>query len=271
MRNRQAENARQRRSAGGSRRARPPARGPIDSPRAVFREIGAFLRASLLVKAHEQVSRGRADATRRWLVVALTIGLGTVVLGLGVGVRPGDPVFYLATAGVAVLWVVGAFASGSLDLGRARSRAGGSSLGVLQGFILGGLLLAIFLSGALVVGRVPWLSDPVADLLDHARYASLPVVAAITIMSGVAEELFFRGAVYAAFPERWAILGSTVLYAVSTLFTGVPLLTFAAVCLGLLTAAQRRVTGGVLGPITSHLTWSVGMLLLLPQFPNYGG
>ena len=201
----------------------------------------------------------------------VTIVLGAVVLGLGVGTRPGDPLFDLATTGGAVLWVLGAFASGSLDLGRARSRAGGSSLGVLLGFILGALLLAVFLAGALVVGQVPCLRGPVAELLDHARYASLPVVVAITIASGIAEELFFRGAVYAAFPERWAIPGSTLLYAASTLFTGVPLLTFAAVCLGLLTAAQRRVTGGVLGPVASHLTWSLGMLLLLPQFPDFGG
>ena len=41
-------------------------------------------------------------------------------------------------------------------------------------------------------------------------------------------------------------------------------------CLGLLTAAQRRVTGGVLGPITSHLTWSLGMLFLLPHVLTLG-
>ncbi|MGB3954068.1 MAG: type II CAAX endopeptidase family protein [Brooklawnia sp.] len=267
----QREGAQPGRSSGGARRARPDARGPIDSPGALAREVGAFLRASLLVRAHHPAGSRRSGARRRWLVVGLTIVLGAVMLGLGVGTRPGDPLFYLATTGVAVLWAVGALASGSLDLGRARSRAGGSSLGVLQGFILGALLLAIFLAGALMVGQVPWLRGPVAELLDHARYASLPVVALITIVSGIAEELFFRGAVYAAFPERWAIPGSTVLYAASTLFTGVPLLTFAAVCLGLLTAAQRRVTGGVLGPISSHLTWSLGMLLLLPQFPNFGG
>ena len=61
------------------------------------------------------------------------------------------------------------------------------------------------------------------------------------------------------------------LYAASTLFTGVPLLTFAAVFLGLLTAAQRGVTGGVLGPITSHLTFSLGMLFLLPPILTLGG
>jgi ABC-type multidrug transport system permease subunit len=55
-----------------------------------------------------------------------------------------------------------------------------------------------------------------------------------------------------------------VLYAVATVFTGVPLLVLAAFALGLLVSAQRRVTGGFLGPVITHLTWSVGMLYLLP-------
>ncbi|MBW3084089.1 hypothetical protein KEM60_00272 [Austwickia sp. TVS 96-490-7B] len=134
----------------------------------------------------------------------------------------------------------------------------------MQGLILGALLLAVFCAGALVVGRVSVLREPVDRLLDHARFGSVAAVAAVTVINGVAEELFFRGAVYAALPRRWALSGSTVIYGVSTVFSGVPLLTFAAVVLGVLTGAQRRVTGGVLGPIVCHLTWSLGMLLLLP-------
>ena len=34
--------------------------------------------------------------------------------------------------------------------------------------------------------------------------------------------------------------------------------------LGCVTGLQRRVTGGILGPIITHLTWSLGMLFLLP-------
>ena len=35
--------------------------------------------------------------------------------------------------------------------------------------------------------------------------------------------------------------------------------------LGLVVGLQRRVTGGILGPIVTHLTWSLGMLFLLPH------
>ncbi len=50
-----------------------------------------------------------------------------------------------------------------------------------------------------------------------------------------------------------------------TVFSGVPLLVLAALMLGALTALQRRATGGYLAPMVTHLTWSLGMLFLLPS------
>ncbi|HBX80665.1 MAG TPA: CPBP family intramembrane metalloprotease [Propionibacteriaceae bacterium] len=234
-------------------------------------EVRRFLAASLVRPVERTRPETRQARLRRRVVVGATVAVGAAALGLALTIRPGDPLFYAASAAVAALWAVGALASGRLYLGWGRTRSGGRSRGVLQGFLLGLLLLAIFLGGALVVARIPPLRGPVEGLLDHARYGSIWIVAAITAVNGVAEELFFRGAVYAALDRRLNVLGSTVLYTASTLFTGVPLLTFAALCLGLLTAAQRRVTGGVLGPIASHLTWSLGMLFLLPATFALGG
>lgn len=239
--------------------------------RRILTEFRAFGQAALArpVERHQPDTPGQWR--RRQIVVALTLVIGACALGAALAIPPGDPWFYPATVGVAVIWAVGAFASGPLHLGRAHTRSGGSSRSVLQGFILGAALLGIFLAGALVVAQIPLLRGPVDVLLDHARYGSLLAVLAITVVNGVAEELFFRGAVYAALPRRVNVVGSVVVYAVSTVLSGVPLLTFAAVCLGTLTALQRRVTGGVLGPIVSHLTWSLGMLLLLPYVLNIGG
>ena len=47
-------------------------------------------------------------------------------------------------------------------------------------------------------------------------------------------------------------------------------LVLAAVAPGLVTALQRRVTGGILGPIITHLVWSLGMLFLLPPMLSIG-
>ena len=51
---------------------------------------------------------------------------------------------------------------------------------------------------------------------------------------------------------------------------GIPLLVLAAAILGLVVGLQRRVTGGILGPTITHLTWSLGMLFLLPLGPLLG-
>jgi uncharacterized protein len=235
----------------------------------VVTEVRAFFEAALLRPVERDHTESTSQWRRRQIIVAIALVVGAFALGRALAVQPGDPVFYLATVGVAAVWVIGALASGRLHLGRANTRDGRvGGRAVLQGFLLGALLLVIFLAGALVIGRIPALRAPVDELLDHARFGSLAVVALITAVNGIAEEVFFRGAVYAALPRRWNLLGSTGLYALSTVLSGVPLLTFAAILLGLLTGAQRRVTGGVLGPIVSHLTWSLGMLFLLPTVLN---
>lgn len=233
-------------------------------------ELRSFVGAALLRPVERDHRENPLRRRRRRVVVALTLVVGAVALGLALAIRPGDPLFYPATLAVAAVWAGGAVLSGPLYFGRAHTRAGAQTgRGVLQGFLLGVGLLAVFLLGALVVARIPVLRAPVEDLLDHARYGSLLVVTLVTAINGVAEELFFRGAAYAALPRRWNLLGSTLLYGASTLFSGVPLLTFAALALGLLTGAQRRVTGGVAGAITSHLTWSLGMLYLLPPLLGF--
>jgi membrane protease YdiL (CAAX protease family) len=126
------------------------------------------------------------------------------------------------------------------------------------------MLLALFLVGAVLVARVPFLREPVQELLDHAEFGSLAVVAVITAFNGIAEELYFRGALYAGVGRRHAVATTTVVYALVTAASGIPLLVLAAAVVGLVVGLQRRVTGGILGPVVTHLTWSLGMLFLLP-------
>lgn len=232
--------------------------------RAAISEIGRFLDAALLTPAPGAVRTERGGVRRR-VVVAITLVLGGLGLWWALRIEPGDPAFYGATLALAALWAVGALASGPLHLGRSATRSGDApGRAVVQSLALGALLLGIFLLGAVAVARVPWLAENVRDLLAHAGEGRWWIVLVVTALNGVAEEVFFRGAVYAALPSRIAVPGSAVLYALSTVGSGVPLLTFAALVLGTITALQRRVTGGVLGPIITHVLWSGGMLLLLP-------
>lgn len=157
-----------------------------------------------------------------------------------------------------------ALASGPLHLGHAWTRQGGIGRPVVQSAALAALLIGLFLAGALVIARIPVLRGPVDALLDHARVGSLWVVALVTILNGIGEELYFRGALFAAIGRRHAVAVTTVLYTLTTATSGIPLLVFAAAVLGLVCGLQRRVTGGVLGPILVHIAWSSTMLFLLP-------
>ena len=85
----------------------------------------------------------------------------------------------------------------------------------------------------------------------------------ITFFNGIAEELFFRGAMYAAIPTH-PVAWTTLAYVVATLATGNVMLAFAAILLGTVCGLERRASGGVLAPILTHITWSLSMLLLLP-------
>jgi len=234
-------------------------------------EIRAFVRAALVLPVPRDHAESDAAFRRRRVVAAVTLVVGAVVLGLALRIEPGNALFYPATLGLAAVWALGALASGPLHLGRAHTRTGGDAARpVVQSLALGALLLGVFLAGGLVVARVPALRAPVTELLDHARLGSLALVAVITALNGVAEELYFRGALYAAVGRRHAVVVTTVVYALTTVGAGIPLLVLAAAALGLLTALQRRVTGGVLGPVVTHLTWSLGMLFLLPPVLESG-
>ena len=86
----------------------------------------------------------------------------------------------------------------------------------------------------------------------------------ITLVNGIAEELFFRGALFAAIGVRHPVLISTVIYTLATVAGGNPVLVFAAAVLGAVVGLQRRAGGGVLAPILTHITWSSAMLFVLP-------
>jgi membrane protease YdiL (CAAX protease family) len=235
------------------------------------REVRDFIRAALVTPVPRDHAESDAAFHRRRVVALLTLVVGAVVLGFALRIQPGDPMFYVATLGLAAVWTVGALVSGPLHLGRAHTRSGGQDARpIVQSLALGGLLLALFLVGAVVVARIPVLRDPVQHLLDHARLGSLLLVAVLTAVNGVAEELYFRGALYSAVGRRHAVATTTVVYALTTAGAGIPLLVLAAGLLGLLTALQRRVTGGILGPVITHLTWSLGMLFLLPAVLSTG-
>ncbi len=203
------------------------------------------------------------DLRRRQWITGAVVVVGAVVLSLSLRIEPGNDWFYPATLGLAVVWTVGAFASGPLHLGRTLQGREPGPRPVLIPVIYGALLAALFVVGALIVRQVPWLDGEVRHVLDHANAGSIPLLVVVTAVNGVAEELFFRGALYAATP-RYPVVVTTAAYTLATLATGNVMLAFAAILLGGLVGLERRATGGIQAPIITHVLWSVTMLVALP-------
>ncbi len=212
---------------------------------------------------HRQSQR---DLRRRQLITGGFVVVGAVVLGYSLRLTPGSNAFYVASVVLASVWLVGAFASGPLHLGHipiGTDAAGPTKRPITTPLLLGFGLGGVFVLGGLVVAQIPWLSDQVASVLSYADEGSLPILVVITALNGLAEELFFRGALYAAVTSR-PVLWSSLAYVVATAATGNVMLAFAAVLLGVVVGLQRRASGGILAPILTHVAWSVTMLLTLP-------
>lgn len=202
---------------------------------------------------------------RRW-VVLVTLLVGGASLAFTLRLEPGDWRFVAGAAWMGFVWAVGALLSGPLpnaDLDRAPRAIG-------TGVVVGAVAVAACVVGGLVVAHFPVLREPAQDLLAHAG-PDTALVVALTLGNGVAEELFFRGALHDAVPARLAVPLTTGVYALTTVGSGVLLLVVAAVLLGAMTALLRQRTGGLLAPVATHLIWSVGMLLLLPSVLATGG
>lgn len=227
------------------------------------RRLRGAVDSALVTKVERDHSQPDSEFRRRRLVVAAVLLVGAALLAVSLALEPGDPAFYGWTMLVALTWVIGALLSGPLHLGRTPSR-GELRRPVLSPILLGLAAAAAFAVGALVVRQIPPLAGYVDAVLAHANEGYLPLIAAVTLVNGIAEEMFFRGGLFAAIGRGRPVLISTLVYAVATVATGNVMLVFAALVLGVVLGLQRRASGGVLAPILTHITWSSAMLLVLP-------
>ena len=225
--------------------------------------LGRLLAPTLIDRVDRDHHQTDAAFRRRRIVVAIVTVLGATLLGISLSVRPDDPAFYPLTFGLAALWVAGGFASGPLHLGREISRTG-LRRPVITPIVIGAVVGIVFVLGSLAVREVGPLHRVVDSVLAHARFGPLWLTALVTLLNGVAEEVFFRGALFAAIGVKYPVVISTVIYGAATVATGNYMLVFSAVVLGLVLGLERRATGGILAPILTHITWSMIMLLVLP-------
>jgi membrane protease YdiL (CAAX protease family) len=208
-----------------------------------------------------------AALRRRRIVVAVTLVIGAAVLGFSLRRTPGESSFYWLTLVLAAVWIFGAFVSGPLHLGGINWR-GRNQRPVISGVAIGLGLGGIFVLGGLIAREIPPVAALIVRVLQFESHGTVLFVVLITLVNGVAEEVFFRGALYTALGRLQPVAISTILYTVATMASGNPMLGFAAVLLGFVCALERRASGGVLAPMLTHFVWGLIMVLALP--PLFG-
>jgi membrane protease YdiL (CAAX protease family) len=206
--------------------------------------------------------RAARPSAAAWLGAA---GLGAAaLLRSSFAARPGAARFYLLTISLAGTWAGGALGAGPIpwrgDGWRDRPASAARALIVVP-VVTGAATFAVFYGAARVARRRRTLRRAIASVLRYAEAGSAPLVVLIASGSGVAEELFFRGALWSG-PRP--LRTTTLAYAASTAATGNPALVVAGLITSLIFGWQRDVTGGVLAPAVTHVTWSVLVLRYLP-------
>jgi uncharacterized protein len=189
---------------------------------------------------------------------------GAGLLGRSLSRPPGTRAFYALTAGVAGAWTAGTVLSGVRpplwgDTPKdARPRA------VATAALVGVGAFGAFYGLAHVARRSPWLQGAIRDALIYERQGSTPLVVLLAAINAAAEELFFRGALWAVTAESRPIAETTLAYTAATAATGNPALVLAGGVMGLVFGYQRQATGGIVAPTVSHVTWAALMLRFLP-------
>ncbi|MDT5234145.1 MAG: protease family protein [Mycobacterium sp.] len=205
---------------------------------------------------------------RRRIVVVVVLVIGGALLGYSLTRHPGDESFYWLTLALAGVWAIGALLSGPLHLGCIRFR-GRNQRPVITGTVVGVVLGGAFVIGGLIAREIPGVREYITRVLEFANYGPLVLVVFITVINGIAEEMFFRGALYTALGKTYPAVISTVIYVLATAATtGNPMLGVAAMIVGAVCAFERRTTGGVLAPMLTHFFWGLIMVLALP--PVFG-
>jgi membrane protease YdiL (CAAX protease family) len=199
---------------------------------------------------------------RRRLAVGVTIVVATSLLAGTLRVRAGSTGFFIFGFGAAAAWILGAVVSGPIPL---RPPHDSPRRVVPPAIVLGLLTFLGFLVADLIGRHLPSVSTALHNVLARADTGPLAVVLVVALVNGVGEELFFRGALFAALESHRPILSSTLIYVAVTAATGNVALVLAAAVMGTIFALQRAHTGSILASTVTHLCWSTLMLLALPR------
>ena len=115
----------------------------------------------------------------------------------------------------------------------------------LWALAIGGLSFLGFLAADLIGQHISFVSSDLHSVLARADTGPRAIVLVVALVNGLAEEAFFRGALYWELSAHRPVFTSTTIYVVVTAATANVALIVAAAVMGVIFALERRVTGGV--------------------------
>jgi membrane protease YdiL (CAAX protease family) len=193
---------------------------------------------------------------RNGLVLAATLVVAAVLTRKAYTV-PSDRVPPLAFAVAGVL-VAGTLLSGGPPVAHRRGKHP-----VVRPVLTALLLFVAFAVLAEVARLVPPVHHAVNTALAHADRHDLWALVLSTAAAGVAEELFYRGALFERLPLP--VVTTAAAHMLTTLPALNVALTGAAGLLGLVLGLSRRASGGWWAPAVTHVAWALMMIAWLPR------
>jgi membrane protease YdiL (CAAX protease family) len=197
-----------------------------------------------------------AVSRRNGLVLAVTLVAAAVLTRAAYTTTASRvPGYAFAIAGVLA---AGTFLSGGLPRPHRRGRHP-----LVGPLLTAAALFVVFALLAAVARLVPPLHHAVVTVLAHADRDGPLLLVTSTAAAGVAEELFYRGALFERL--RLPVLTTTLAHVLTTLPALNVALTGAAALAGLVLGMSRRTSGGWWAPAVTHVGWALMMIWWLPR------
>ena len=171
---------------------------------------------------------------------------------------PGTGAVSARSWAVAAVLVAGAVLSGGLPKATRDGR-----YRLLRPVLTGVLLFVVFVVVGWFFRLLPLVDHAVTEVLRRADRESALAVALAATGAAVAEEVFYRGALFER--ARLPVLTTTLAHVLTTLPAGNVALTGAAAVLGVVLGSSRRASGGWWAPAVTHVTWSLLVIAWLPR------
>lgn len=231
------------------------------------------------------------------LAVHLTLLIiGAVITAALTGAGEDGLWFLFLCFGLAVVWLVGAGLSRVLRDPSAPKQVTAQRRPlpelVRAGVTYGGALIVLAVITAAAIAHIPTLSDPIRTMVGYVRGQYLPFNILALIIAGIAEEVYFRGALYTDIAHHYAArraehvaqqysgsahwhgaqseekhpvpIITAVIYFVVTALSGVVPLAIAAAALGIVTGYARARYHSLGLCIFIHLVFTLTMVGVLP-------